>query len=129
MTNIATTRAGFQSEGTFTPDNLIAGDFPIRTKKVILVSGQNLARGALLGTITTGGKRTLCLTGVSDGSQTPREILAEDVDASAGDKEATVYISGDFNQDRIIYGASHSAATVSDFLRDLNIYLHKAVLA
>ncbi|MGL6222783.1 MAG: head decoration protein [Steroidobacteraceae bacterium] len=129
MTNIATTRASFQTEGTFTPDNLSAGDYPVRTRKVTIVSGQNLVRGALLGQITTGGKYNLSLSAASDGSQTPRAILAEDIDASGGDKEAVVYISGDFNERAITYGTAHTAATVREGLRDQNIYLHAPVPA
>jgi hypothetical protein len=127
MTNIATTRAGFASEGTYTPDSLHAGDFPIRTRKVTLVSGQNLQRGALLGVITTGGKYTLSLSASADGSQTPKAILAEDVNASAGDADAVVYIAGDFNETAITYGTGHTADSVREGLRDLNIYLHKPI--
>lgn len=127
MTNIATTRAGFSQEGAYTPDSLHAGDFPIRTRKVTLVSGQNLQRGALLGIITTGGKYTLSLSASSDGSQTPKAILAEDVDASGGDKDAVVYIAGDFNETAITYGTAHTADTVREGLRDQNIYLHKPI--
>lgn len=129
MTNIATTRAGFSAEGTYTPDALIAGDFPIRTEKVTIVSGQNLVRGALLGMITASGKYNLSLSAASDGSQTPRAVLAEDVDASGGDAEGIIYVAGDFNQDALTYGTGHTAASVKAGLRDLNIYLHAPVSA
>lgn len=121
--------AGFSNEGNFTPDSLHAGDFPIRTRKVTLVSGQNLTRGALLGIITTGGKYTLSASASSDGSQTPKAILAEDTDASGGDKQCVVYISGDFNQDAVTLGTGHTVASVLEGLRDLNIYLTKPVSA
>ena len=120
-------QAGFASEGTFTPDDLHAGDFPIRTRKVTLVSGQNLTRGALLGQITTGGKYKLSASAAGDGSETPRAILADDVNASGGDKDAIVYLSGDFNEDAMTYGVGHTAASVREGLRDLNIYLHTPV--
>jgi hypothetical protein len=41
---------------------------------------------------------TLALSASSDGSQTPTAILAEDCDASGGDKEAMVYKAGTFNE-------------------------------
>lgn len=129
MTDIAVTRASFAQEGAYTPDSLHAGDFPIRTRKVTLVSGQNLQRGALLGIITTGGKYTLSASASSDGSQTPRAILAEDVNATAGDRDAIVYISGDFNQNKVTLGAGHTVASVLEGLRDQNIYLHNPVSA
>lgn len=117
----------FFSSEEYAPDALHAGDFPIRTWDVTLASGQNLTRGALLGKITSGGKYTLSLSAASDGSQTPDAILAEDCDASGGDKQAIVYISGDFNEDQIHYGASHTAASVRAGLRAKNIYLHPSV--
>lgn len=118
----------FSSE-SFTPDQLHAGDFPIRTLDVTIASGQNLTRGALLGKITASGKYVLSLSAAADGSQTPVAILAEDVDATAGDKDGIAYISGDFNEDAITYGTSHTAASVREGLRDLNIYLKKPVSA
>lgn len=118
----------FSSE-SYTPDQLHAGDFPIRTQDITVLSGQNLTRGALLGKITASGKYVLSLAGAGDGSQTPVAILAEDVDASAGDKSGIAYISGDFNENAITYGTGHTADGVRDGLRDLNIYLHKPVRA
>lgn len=120
-------RAGFENAGSFTPDSLHAGDFPIRTEKVVVITGQNLTRGALLGKITASGKVNLSLSAAADGSQTPYAILAEDVDATSADKEAVAYISGDFNQDAITYGTAHTAATVKAGLRALGIYLHDPV--
>lgn len=222
------TQAGFNSEGSFVPDALHAGDFPIRTKKVVLITGQNLVRGALLGLISVGaltavgaagvpapagatitaspvaaagtevgvhrfeaviggagtaskwthtdpsgnyigtatgnteyvgggltltitdtgtdpvageafivtvsaaagsGKAKLSLSAGTDGSQTPDCILAEDVDATAADKDAVVYITGDFNQDAITYGTGHTAASVKAGLHDKSIFLHAPVSA
>lgn len=117
--------SGLTSQGTFVNDNLFAGEQPVQTRKVTLVSGQNLTRGALLGRITTGGKYTLSLSAAGDGSNTPRAILAHDVDASGGDKDALVYEAGDFNELAVTFGTAHTADTVRDGLRGLGIYLHK----
>lgn len=125
----AQTQAVFSQEGVFTPDSLHAGDFPIRTRKLTLVSGQNLTRGALLGIITASGKATLALSASADGSETPNCILAEDTDASAGDKDCIVYISGDFNSNAMTFGAGITADSAREGLRDLNIYLTSAVTA
>lgn len=127
MTNIATTRASFGTEGTYTPDSLHAGDFPIRTRKVTIITGQNVVRGAVLGRITASGKYNLSLSAAGDGSQTPIAILAEDVDATAADKEAVVYISGDFNSTALTLGTAHTVASITEGLRDLNIYLHTPI--
>lgn len=125
---IGNTRAGgFNDEGTFADDNLHAGDFPIRGRKVTLVAG-TYKRGHLLGQITTGGKYNVSLAAASDGSQTPRAICAEDL-VLAADGEAIVYIAGDFNQNAMTFGTGHTADSVREGLRDLNIYLHKPVVA
>lgn len=115
--------AGYTSQGVENDDNLFAGEFPRVTRKVTVISGQNLTRGALLGRITASDKYNLSLSAAADGSQTPRAILAHDVDASGGDKEAIVYESGEFNLAAMTIGTAHTAATVADGLRGLGIYL------
>lgn len=110
---------------TYTPDNLIAGDFPIVTKQVTVNNGQNLQRGALLGRITVSGNVNLSLAAAGDGSEDPYAILAENVDASAGDKVGTAYLTGEFNEDAITFGTGHDAASVEDLLRVYQIYLRQ----
>jgi hypothetical protein len=110
---------------TFTPDKLIAGDYPVVTDIVTIDTGV-LVRGTLLGKITTGGKYVLCNSANADGSQNPVAILAEDVDATSADVNATVYLSGAFNQAAVTFGGTDTAATHRVALRNLNIYL-KAV--
>lgn len=127
MTDIAKTRASFGNEGTYTPDSLHAGDFPIRTRKVTIITGQNLVRGAVLGKITASSKYNLSASAAADGSQTPTAILAEDVDATTADKEAVAYISGDFNATALTLGAGHTVASITEGLRDQNIYLHTPI--
>lgn len=114
------------STTSFTPDNLIAGEQVPSSRKGTLITGQNLARGALLGVITASGKYTLSLSAAADGSQTPTAILAEDCNATAADKECLVYERGDFNEKAITFGTAHTAASVRAGLRDQGIYLQKA---
>ncbi len=114
---------------TLNHDNLLGGDYPAVTDIRTIVSGQNLTRGAVLGKITTSGKYTLCDSAAIDGSENPVCILAEDCDASGGDKAADVYLSGQFNEGQLTFGGADTADTHRDALRDLNIYLKKAVSA
>lgn len=51
---------------TFRYDNLIAGDYPIATEDVLVESGQNLSRGAVLGRV----KVSVPTTGTADGGNT-----------------------------------------------------------
>lgn len=111
------------SQDTYTFDHLIAGPTPVSARKVTLVSGQNLVRGAVLGVITASGKYTLSLSAAADGSQAPDAILAEDCDASAGDAEALIYERGDFAESALTLGTGHTVASIRQGLRDKNITL------
>lgn len=115
------------SSTSYNPDKLHAGSMPVATKKVTVLSGQNLTRGAVLGKITSGGKYILSLSAPSDGSQVPDAILAMDCDASGGDKEATVYTRGDFNENALTIGTAHTADSIREGLRVKGIHLVKAV--
>ncbi len=120
--------ANFATEGTYTPDNLFNGNADLLlAKKVIIISGQNLTRGAVLGKITTGGKYNLSLSTASDGSQTPDAILAETADASGGDTSALAYTRGDFLTNALTLGASHTVASITEGLRAKGINLLTAI--
>lgn len=114
---------------TLTPDKLLANDYPLVTDIVTILTGQNLTRGTLLGKVTATGKYIKCDSAAVDGSQTPVAILSEDCDASAGDKQAVIYLSGAFNQGAVVFGGADTAATHRAALRNLNIYLKSAVAA
>lgn len=112
---------------THTPDRLFAGNFPVITKSITVISGENVTRGAVLGMITSGGKYNLSLSAAVDGSEVPAAILAEDVDASGGDKVAICYVTGEFNDAAVTLGASHTLASIGAGLADLGIHLKTAV--
>lgn len=123
-------KAEFRTEGTYAPDKLIAGNAHLLVgRKVTIVSGQNLTRGAVLGKITASGKYNLSLSGASDGSQTPDLILAENCDASSGDKVALAYARGDFNASALTLGTAHTVASITEGLRAKGITLIPAVAA
>lgn len=109
---------------TYTPDKLIAGnDFPALTTPVTIITGQNLARGAVLGIITASGKATLCDKTANDGSETAKHILAEAVDATASDLPGVAYETGVFNPEALIMAAGTVAADVTAALRSRSIFL------
>lgn len=106
----------------FTPDGLVAGNSDdLIAESITLISGQNCLRGTVLGKITSGGKYNKSLSAASDGSQTPFAILAEDCDASGGDKVTLAYFRGDFRADKLILGTAHTLASIKQGLRDKNI--------
>jgi len=119
-------RPTYETAGSYIPDNLIAGDAKIVTTPVVLASGAGaLGRGTVLGKITTSGKYKKAVATATDGSQTPDAILAENVDATAGDVASIVYLSGQFAESALILDASLTMDGIRDGLRGKNIYLTK----
>ena len=114
------------SETTYNHDRLLASDAPVAARKLTLILGQNVARGAVLGQITASGKVNLSLSAAADGSQTPRFIAAEAKDATAADKEILVYERADVNENALTLGAAHTIATIREGLRGLGIHIVKA---
>ncbi|MBI3452942.1 MAG: head decoration protein [Rhodospirillales bacterium] len=75
-------------------------------------------------TIAAGsGKYRLSVAAALDGSQYPSAVLVEAVDASAGDRDALVYLSGEFADAAITFAAGHTADSVRTALRLLGIHL------
>lgn len=112
---------------TFNLDDLLGGDYPLVTKEITLLSGENLSRGAVLGKVTASDKYRLSDAGASDGSETPVAILAKDTDATTQDTVTVAYLSGEFNERALTLGPGHSLSSVQEGLRDLNIYLKPSV--
>jgi len=113
----------------FIPDQLVAGPHQIVTDTVTVISGQVIARGAVLGMITASGKYTLALSASSDGSQTPSVIAADSIDASAGDAFGGVYIAGEFNGNALILGTGITLAAAKAAFRPMSIYVKNSVSA
>jgi len=105
---------------THQPGGLIVGDFPVAIRHVTILSGQNLTRGSVLGRVTASDKYIESLSAAGDGSDTPAAILADDVDASAGDVIAAAYFAGEFAADQMSFGTGHDAASVETALRLAN---------
>lgn len=99
------------STGSYTPGDMYLGNYPLAVRAVTIVSGAGvLIRGTVIGQITSGLKYKTALSASSDGSEDPRLILAEDVDATSGDVAAKAYCSGDFDQSKLTFGTGITAA-------------------
>ena len=105
--------AEFKDEGTLTPDKLIAGDYP-RVAFLVTITGGNYTRGTVLS--KSSGKYTQC---AANGET--EAILAESVDASSDDKQAVVYLTGEFNKAVLTAGADID--TFVDKLRAKSIFV------
>lgn len=120
------TASGVTTQGTHVWDNLIHDPgVSIAADKETIANGQNVIRGALMGRITAGGEWVLSLSGAGDGSEVPRAIMVDDVDASGAAAEGMLYTKGSFNELALTFGAGHTADSVRDGLRDIGIYLGK----
>lgn len=110
--------AGYAQESAYVPKNLLSGG-TYTTRKVTIISGQNLTAGAVLGKITASSKYNLSLSAAVDGSQTPDFVLAHDCDASAGDKEAIVIetCTAGLVASALTIGAGHTLASIREGLR------------
>lgn len=107
--------AGFASYRTevFEEKTLLTHEFSPIDEAIVLAAGQSQKRGAVLGKVTGTGQWVLSLAAANDGSQTPRAILAFDVDATAEAKKAAAYVAGGrFITSQLIYGTGHNAASV-----------------
>lgn len=75
------------------------------------------------------GKYKRAVVAATDGSQRPVGILVGDVDATAADKAASIFRTGEFNEAALNFGAGHSVSTVRDALEAQNIYLRAVTAA
>lgn len=114
--------ASYGQESAYNPKNILAGG-TYTTRKVTIISGQNLVAGAVLGKITASGKFNLSLAAAGDGSQSPDMVLAQDCNASGGDKEAIAYETAQVVGSALTLGASHTIASIRETLRDKGILI------
>lgn len=118
----------YQDLGTYTPDKLMAGnEVPVLTAGITLASGQGiLKRGTVIGKITASGKGLKVDKAAIDGSKVSYGILTDDVDTTT-EVTTTVYVSGLFNSNALVFGGASTVADHENELRQLGIYLRKAI--
>mgnify|MGYP005840829923 CR=1 FL=1 len=101
---------GITTLGDSTLNDIFAGLHPtMEVTNIVIVSGQNLKRGACLGVITAEanpdkGKYKLWNKNSSDGSEALVGILGCDVDATSADGKGFMYVHGEFLKDRLTAG-------------------------
>lgn len=99
----------------------IVADGNITTRKVTILTGQNLVAGSVIGKITASGKYILSLSAAADGSEVPDMVLAQDVDATGGDVEAIAYETATVVATALTLGAGHTVASIRAGLRGKGI--------
>lgn len=90
---------------TFNYDNLLAGgDFTVLEIGTVDETVE-VKRGTVLGRVSATNTFKICKDVNIDGSNVPVAILAEDLPASASNKDKYVYLSGNFNKSAVIFDA------------------------
>lgn len=117
----------YARQDTFIPDQLIAGNLQLVTKTVTIAAGKAYKRGTVLGRTSDTHLYSLCVQTATDGTQTPTAILVDDVDATAGQVTAGVYLMGGFNQNRITFDDSWTVENLAEALRDKSIFLQDSI--
>jgi Bacteriophage lambda head decoration protein D len=114
--------ANFALEGTYLFSQFALGK--MRARKVIVKQGAGVVKAAtVLGVTTADTKYLTSVAAATDGSQVPDAILSHDVDATAADVEAIVFIAGEFDQTKLILGAGHTLAEIDPVCRLKDIWL------
>lgn len=109
-------------------DNLLAGgQANTTTGPVTLKSGAAYAAGTVVGIITATGKAVAVDSTAADGSQVPYGVLTEARDATAEEKAAVVYLTGEFNERKLIFGGTDTVATHKAKMREIGIFTRKTI--
>lgn len=118
------------STDVFVPDQLVADLRTVITHgNRTITGGAYYKRGTVLGAIAASGKLTIATAAANDGSQTPVEILADDVDTTGGDANGGTYGGGEFNGNAVILGTGITLAAAKAALATNRIFLRTPVTA
>ncbi|MDQ0472810.1 head decoration protein [Labrys wisconsinensis] len=108
---------------SFSPTHVVVGDLKVFAEPETILSGQTLLQWTVVGRVTASGKWIKCVASANDGSQVPRGITVDAVDASAGDLVGPVYKLGQFNPDLLAMDASWTAAALKAAFAGSGIFL------
>lgn len=106
-------------------DNLIAGHSEIVTEGITLKSGFLYLKGSVIGLTTVTPKGSLVDSTKADGTQLPYGILTDDVDATSADAPGVLYVRGEFNESKLIFGGTDTITTHKKSLRNIGITTRK----
>ncbi len=114
--------AGIEDMGSCTRDNLIAGPAMRVVGLVELAPSQTLARGTVLGKVTSSGQCVPVDKSKEDGSEEIFAVLADNVTVGDESVSAEVYFSGEFAISALTFAEGSAAEDFADQARTLGIY-------
>jgi hypothetical protein len=95
-----------------------ATDFALNDKITVAVTGT---------AATTVGKCVVVDSTLTNGAQNAYAVLAEAVDATSADKEVGVYLTGEFNENSLVFGGTDTADTHRLECRKIGLFFKKAI--
>jgi hypothetical protein len=120
--------SGITDEGTFSPDQLVAGDDAVSVG-VTLKTTLKLSRGTLVYLKSGETQYEAYDGGTLTALPSLLGILVNDVDTTGGAASVSVYISGEFNTSAVTVASGGDLATVRSRLALQSLYLRDAVAA
>lgn len=121
----------FKQVDSYKPEFIHQGNWQTRRAMTTIEKGQVLKAGSILGKKTDSKKCVLCSAKaaddkpIEDGSEKPYAILQVDVDATAKDLTAPIYLAGAFLGLDLTLGNGHTIEAIEDELRLLQIFIEK----
>lgn len=103
-------------------DLIVTNDFPLIERAGTILTGQTLVRGSVVGEITASGKLLLLDKDALDGSQNPIGVLAEFTDASAVDRVAPIWRTGEFLSQKLVFKAGTVVADVQAAMEAIQLW-------
>jgi hypothetical protein len=119
--------AGVTDEGSFSPDQLIAGK--TITAGVTIKSGLTLTRGTLVYLKSGDSQYSAYDGGTLTALPSLLGILVEDIDTTGGAASVAVYIAGSFNTSMVTVASGGTLATVRERLALQSLYLYDPIVA
>lgn len=106
------------TEGNHTGEFIVSEANGNRSREeIVVVSGQNLGAGQVLGKITASGKYAAYDEAASDGTETAVAVLYADVDASAADADGVaIDKDAEVSAAKLVWGSADDAAGAVDLL-------------
>lgn len=117
---------GFRTQGVCEHEHLIAGEFP-RVRRVVSITGEGvLEAGAVLTYQSTSDTYVHGVIETEDDgvSDMGDAILAETLDLSSGQTQASVFFSGEFFASALVLAPEHSLAQLRAHFRTRSVFLH-----
>lgn len=114
---------GITKVATSSQDRLLAGnELPFLSKTIVILKGENVKRGSVLGLVDATGKAKLVSKDATDGSQIPKYVLAHKVDTTE-DTKATAYKMGIFNRNYLYFADGTTSLNMELEMEDKQLHM------